>query len=50
MTNEDLRDRCALRAVELGFKPRSVKIKLKRLGLIAYDPGLKAWVNKSKLT
>lgn len=45
LTNPELRERCLSRAVELGFKPRSIKIKLKRLGLIAYDPGRKIWLN-----
>lgn len=43
MTNEDLRNRCIDRAGEFGFKPRSVKTKLKRLGLIAYDPVRRLW-------
>ena len=48
LTNPELKDRCLLRAVEFGFKPRSMKVKLRRLGLIAYDPGRKIWVNQTK--
>jgi hypothetical protein len=48
LTNPELRERCMSRAVEFGFKPRSLKVKLRRLGLIAYDPGLKVWINRTK--
>lgn len=48
LTNRELKERCLSRAEEFGFKPRSIKIKLKRLGLIVYDPGRRIWVNRSK--
>lgn len=50
LNNQELRERCLIRAEEFGFKPRSLKMKLKRLGLIAYDPGRKAWINNTKLS
>lgn len=46
MTNAQLRERCVLRAGEMSFKPRSFKTKVVRLGLIAYDPKRKLWVNR----
>lgn len=48
LTNSDLRTRCELRAAEMGFKPRSFKTKVIRLGLIAYDAKAKLW-RKAKL-
>lgn len=48
LTNPELKERCLSRAVEMGFKPRSMKVKLRRLGLIAYDPDLKIWINQTK--
>ena len=48
LTNADLRTRCDLRAAEMGFKPRSFKTKVVRLGLISYDPKAKLW-RKGKL-
>lgn len=48
MTNEDLKTRCLLRASDMGFKPRSFKTKVVRLGLIAYEPKRKVWVNRSQ--
>lgn len=48
MTNADLKDRCLIRATEFGFQPRSLKTKLKRLGLITYDPAGDVWKNTSK--
>jgi len=48
MTNTQLKERVLLRASEMGYKPRSFKTKVKRLGLIAYDPQRKLWVNRSK--
>jgi hypothetical protein len=48
LTNPQLKERCLIRAVEFGFQPRSLKIKLKRLGLIAFDPARKLWVNRTK--
>jgi hypothetical protein len=50
LTNPQLKERCLIRAVEFGFQPRSLKIKLKRLGLIAFDPARKLWVNRTKLS
>jgi hypothetical protein len=49
LTNPQLRERCLLRAAEMGFKPRSFKTKVVRLGLIAYDPKSKLWVNQCLL-
>lgn len=46
LTNPQLKERCSLRAAEMGFKPRSFKTKVVRLGLIAYDPKRKLWVNR----
>lgn len=48
LTNPDLKDRCLIKATEFGFKPRSLKTKLKRLGLITYDPAGDVWKNTSK--
>jgi hypothetical protein len=48
LTNADLRTRCELRAAEMGFKARSFKTKVIRLGLIAYDAKAKLW-RKAKL-
>jgi hypothetical protein len=50
LTNPQLKERCLIRAEEFGFKPRSLKIKLKRLGLITFDPGRKLWINDTKLS
>lgn len=50
LTNPQLKERCLIRAVEFGFQPRSMKIKLKRLGLIAFDPARKLWVNNTRLS
>lgn len=50
LTNPQLKERCLIRAVEFGFHPRSLKTKLKRLGLIAHDPVRKLWINRCKLT
>lgn len=49
LTNKDLRDRCALRAPEFGFKARSLKIKATRLGLIRYDHERGVWINATKI-
>jgi len=46
LTNPQLKERCVSRAAEMGFKPRSFKTKVVRLGLIAYDPKRKLWVNR----
>lgn len=50
LTNPQLKERCLTRATEFGFQPRSLKIKLKRLGLIAYNADLKVWVNVTRLS
>lgn len=50
LTNPQLKERCSIRATEFGFQPRSLKIKLKRLGLIAFNPDLKVWVNNTRLS
>jgi len=47
LTNTDLKTRCELKAGEMGFKPRSFKTKAVRLGLIAYDPKAKLWLNRA---
>ena len=49
LTNRDLKERCQVRAIEYGFQPRSLKTKLKRLGLIAHDPARRVWVNLVKV-
>lgn len=48
LNNTELKARCQLRASDMGFKPRSFKTKVVRLGLIAYDPKRKVWVNRSQ--
>lgn len=45
LTNEQLKERCALKATEMGFHPRSFKTKVTRLGLIKYDHKRKVWIN-----
>ena len=49
LTTPELKARCLIRATEFGFHPRSLKTKLKRLGLIAFNPDLKVWVNNTRL-
>lgn len=49
LTNAQLKERCVLRAGEMGFKPRSFKTKVTRLGLIEYDPKRKLWLNRCLL-
>ena len=49
LTNAQLKERCSHRAAEMDFKPRSFKTKVVRLGLIAYDPKRKLWVNRCLL-
>ena len=48
LNNAELKERCELRASDMGFKPRSFKTKVVRLGLIAYEPKRKVWVNRSQ--
>lgn len=50
LTNPQLKERCLIRATEFGFHPRSLKTKLKRLGLITFDPARKIWVNNTRLS
>ena len=49
LTNPELKARCLIRATEFGFQPRSLKVKLRRLGLIAFDRDLKVWINNTRL-
>lgn len=46
MTNTQLKERVLLKATEMGYQPRSLKVKARRLGLIAYDPKRRVWINR----
>jgi len=48
LDNTQIKQRCVMNAIEMGYHPRSFKIKAKRLGLIAYDPARKVWLNRSR--
>lgn len=49
LTNQQLKERCVLKAAEMDFHPRSFKTKVTRLGLIEYDPKRKLWLNRCLL-
>ena len=49
ITQNQLKERCFMKAQDFGFKPRSFKTKAVRLGLISYDPAKKLWINRTKV-